>query len=142
MTRTRRSAFLLVLVVALTGCLEDRSFHVDDDIRFIEPVEGDFASSPLLVKWTGGPTKTRSWALFVDRAPIRPGTSIDDLEVQERENLFLSDGQELTLDLVPPRAVAVASRRDRHRLVLVPLDAKGRRVGEEAASVELTVVPG
>ncbi len=133
--------FGLLVVFALSGCLEDRSFHVDNDIRFTEPVEGDFASAPLLVKWTGRPAKTTSWALFVDRAPIRPGQSIDDLEVQERQNLFLSDGQELVLDLVTPRRVAVVSRRDHHRLVVVPLDAKGRRVGEEAASVELTVVP-
>jgi hypothetical protein len=142
MKRVRLLTAALALAFGCAGCLEDRSFHVDDDIRFTEPVEGDFAAAPLLVKWTGRPAKTVSWALFLDRAPLRPGQSIDDLEVQERQNLFLTDKQELTLDLVPPRAVAVPSRRDRHRLIVIPLDAKGQRVGEEAASVELTVVPG
>lgn len=133
---------LVACTLALTGCLEDRSFHVSDIVRFAEPAEGDFASSPLLVRWEGSPKDATQWALFLDRAPIQPGASIDDLEVQERQNLWVTTDQELTIEFVPPRSSSVASRRDLHRLVVIPLDANGERIGEHAASVELTVIQG
>ncbi len=131
-----------VLSMLLGGCLEDRSFHENDVFRFTEPLEGDFASAPLLVRWEGKPKDTTQWALFLDRAPIKPGTSIDDLEVQERQNLWITKDQNLTIDFVPPRSTSVASRRDRHLLVVIPLDADGERIGEHTASVELTVIQG
>ena len=141
MKRFSIATIAVAMTLTTSGCLEGRSFHDDNVVRFTEPVEGDFAAAPLLVKWTGRPPATKSWALFVDRAPIRPGQSIDDLEVQERQNLYVSDVAELTLDVIVSRTTAVKSRRDRHRLIVVPLDSHGRRVGEAAASVELTVVP-
>lgn len=141
----RRSAWIAgacaaVWPVTLGACLEDRSFHDTDRVRFAEPLENDFASAPLIVRWEGKPKDTVKWALFLDRVPIQPGTSIDDLEVQERQNLWVTEDQEFTIDFVPPRSTSVASRRDRHRLVVIPLDASGERIGEHAASVDLTVV--
>ena len=130
------------ITLVLSGCLEDRSFHESDVVRFAEPAEGDFASAPLLVRWEGNPKGAAQWALFLDRAPIKPGASIDDLEVQERQNLWITAEREYTIAFVPPRASSVASRRDLHRLVVIPLDAEGGRIGELAASVELTVVQG
>ncbi len=145
MTRPRFAllgASLASFTFALAGCLEDRSFHQSDTIRFAEPVEGDFAASPLLVRWEDTSKDAKKWAVFLDRAPIRPGASVEDLEVQERENLWVTTEQELTIDFVPPRRTSVASRRDQHRLVVVPLDADGERLGEHAASVALTVIQG
>ena len=139
---TRVVAVVGALSLLLTGCLEDRSFHENDKLRFVEPVEGDFASAPLLVRWVGRPKKTAQWALFLDRAPIKPGTSIEALEVQERQNLWITEEQEFTIDFVPPRSTSVDARRDRHLLVVIPLDADGERIGEHAASVELTVIQG
>ena len=141
----RRSTFnvigvLVGLSLVTGGCLEDRSFHTDGEIRFVEPVEEDFAQAPLLVRWEGKPARTAKWAVFLDRAPIRPGASVSDLEVQERNNMWVTDVPEYTVAFVPPRQSAVVSRRDRHRLTVIPLDAKGKRVGEHAASVELTVI--
>lgn len=135
-------AVAVALSLLMTGCLEDRSFHENDMVRFVEPLEGDFASAPLLVRWEGRPEKTAQWALFLDRAPIKPGTSIKDLEVQERQNLWITEEQELTIDFVPQRSTSVDARRDRHLLVVIPLDADGQRIGEQAATVELTVVQG
>ena len=141
--RVRRLAALAFCASLVTGgCLEDRSFHQSDEIRFVEPIEEDFAQAPLLVRWEGKPDRTVKWAVFLDRAPIRPGASVDDLEVQERTNIWITDAPEYTVEFVPPRQTAVASRRDRHRLTVIPLDAKGKRVGEHAASVELTVIQG
>lgn len=141
--QARVVAFVIgALSLLSTGCLEDRSFHENDVFRFVEPLEGDFASAPLLVRWEGRPAKTAKWALFLDRAPIKPETSIEDLEVQERQNLWITEEQELTIDFVPPRSTSVDSRRDRHLFVVIPLDADGERIGEHAASVELTVVQG
>ena len=140
--RIRVGVAVVALLLPLSGCLEDRSFHENDTLRFVEPLEGDFASAPLLVRWKGTPRKVAKWAVFLDRAPIKPGTSIEDLEVQERQNLWITKEQELTIDFVPPRSTSVESRRDRHLLVVIPLDADGERIGEHAASVELTVIQG
>ncbi len=139
---TRVVAAAAALSLLQTGCLEDRSFHQNDVVQIVEPLEGDFASAPLVVRWEGRPAKAAQWALFLDRAPIKPGTSIEDLEVQERQSLWITEEQEFTIDFVPPRSTSVDSRRDRHVLVVIPLDADGDRIGEHAASVELTVVQG
>lgn len=140
--RTLASALTIACVSLLaSGCLEGRSFHDGNEIRFVEPVEEDFAQAPLLVRWVGKPAKTAKWAVFLDRAPIGPGSSVEDLEVQERTNMWVTDVPEHTVEFVPPRQSAVASRRDRHRLTVIPLDAEGKRLGEHSASVELTVIP-
>ena len=129
------------LSLPMAGCLEDRSFHEGNEVRFVEPVEEDYAQAPLLVRWEGKPANTAKWAVFLDRAPIGPGASVDDLEVQDRTNIWVTDVPEYTVEFVPPRQSAVASRRNRHRLTVIPLDAAGKRLGEHGASVELTVIP-
>lgn len=123
-----------------SGCLENRQFYATEELKIITPVENDFAEAPLTVTWVGTPDGTKRWAVFLDRAPIRPGKSVDDLENDERGNLWITDDSSLLIDAIAPRSTSVASRKGRHRIAVVALDGNGKRIGEHVSSVELTVI--
>ena len=106
----------------------------------VEPLQNDFVQAPLQVRWKSKFPRAERFAVLLDRSPLARGKSVDSLEVQERGNLWITESEELLIAFVPQRRTKVASRRDRHRIIVVPLDAKGRRRGDDLASVELTVV--
>jgi hypothetical protein len=134
-------ALCAVVTVTMTGCLEGRDFHHQDRLNFVEPFQDDFVQAPVQLRWTDEGSGAARYVLFVDRAPIAPKQSIEDLDPSDRGNIYESTTPELLLEFVPPRSTSVASRRDRHRLVLIAVDDDGIRLGDESASLDLTVVP-
>jgi hypothetical protein len=136
-----RSCLLLAGTLMLGGCLEGRLFTERDAIRIVELGEGDYVEAPFDVVWETDLTDVASWAVFLDRPPIEPNASIEDLETQERENLFLTTEQILPIEFVTPKRTSVADRKDRHRIIVVALNDKQERIGDHAGSVELTVLP-
>ena len=96
----------------------------------------------------GGPAR---FAVFVDRAPIRPGQSLravgdddcrrtpgcpDDEYLRERY-VFLTCATSLTLDTLPAKSGTTRTGADdTHDLTIVLVDADGRRLGEAAWTVE------
>lgn len=131
----------VLTIMTLTGCLKGRHFHVQDDIRFIEPLQGDFVQTPLQLRWENGGLPAQRYAVFLDRAPIAPKQSIQDLETSERSNIFETTATELLLEFVSPRSTSVLGRRNVHRIVVIAIDKNGRRMSDESAAIDFTVVP-
>jgi hypothetical protein len=136
----RSTALGALLVVSTSGCLEGRSFHRNSGLRITEPIEGDFVEAPLTIHWVSPNTSVKRFAVFVDRPPLAPGKSVDKLEVQEREGVFLTSETEFLLEFVAPRDTSVEARRDLHQITVVALTADGKRIDDSSTSVKLTVV--
>jgi hypothetical protein len=115
--------------------------------------------APLAVRWTtndlalgepGGPTQ---FAVFVDRAPLHPGQSLDsrgddacrrtpgcpdDSYLRDRF-IYLTRDTSLTLETLPAKSGSNRTgAKHAHEVTIVLLDADGRRHGEAAWSVEFS----
>jgi hypothetical protein len=149
----------LALLVAASGCAVDGlAFRVDDRVEITAPADRAQVSLPVTIEWTGERLDASDggpfFAVFVDRAPIKPGQSLraladdscnrtpgcPDLGYLEDRFVFLTDGNAVTLDAVPERGGSQrTSADDRHEATIVLVDGEGRRIGEAAYTVEFTV---
>jgi hypothetical protein len=146
-----------VVAVALfaTACsASGLAFRASDAVEIVSPRNRTEVRLPVRLSWRA-PNAGAFYAAFVDRAPIRPGQSLDvladddcrrvprcpDLQYLRDRYVFVTDGDSLVVDAVPQKTgTQRASARHRHEATIVPLDADGRRVGESAYTVEFTVV--
>lgn len=147
-------AIAVALALAATSCsASGLAFRASDAVEIVSPRNRADVRLPVRLSWrdsTGG----TFYAAFVDRAPIRPGQSLDvladedcrrvprcpDLQYLRDRYVFVTDGRSVVLDAVPQKTgTQRASARHRHEATIVPLDARGRRVGESAYTVEFTV---
>lgn len=170
MPRLRRfvaAALVVPGVLACAGCvdLDEMQFVKDDRLHFTAPEDYALVELPLDVTWTMEdfevvPRPTRSarattsdrgsdagyFAVFVDRAPIRPGGTLADVvegdpscdgnpgcldrSYLEAEGVYTTRKPSLTLDLVKP--LTSRERIQLHQVTVVLLDSEGRRIGEHA----------
>lgn len=142
-------------VSALAGCGgASGALTVDDSIEILEPAPLDVVTTPFDIRWEGDPPPGGSFAVFVDRGPIRPGQSLadafedacdgeagcPDATFLEVRGVHLTDDTAVTIPLLAPRAgVDGASSLDVHRATVVIVDADGVRRGERAWSTEFRV---
>ena len=142
----------------LTGCsVGGLAFREDDRVDIVEPADRAEATLPVTIRWTadeveaddGGPF----FAVFVDRAPIRPGQSLraladdtcnrtegcPDIAYFRDRHVYVTDELEVTLDALPARSGQRTAADDRHEATIILVDAEGRRRGEAAYTVEFTV---
>ena len=140
------------------------SFVEDDRVSILEPGDRDNVELPMTVRWSvedfrvTGPTGTATsdagyFAVFVDRAPQRPGRTVESLargdaacEVDPAcpdEAYFASRGvyttaeTEITIDFIPD--LTEGDNRDFHEITIVLLNGEGERIGESAFRVEFEV---
>jgi hypothetical protein len=153
----RRAGAVVAVAVALSGCaVSGLAFREDERVDIVEPGDREATSLPVTIRWTadvdavdGGPY----FAVFVDRAPIRPGQSLraladdtcnrtagcPDVAYLRDRFVYVTDELEVTVDVLPQRSGQRTSADDRHEATVVLVDAEGRRVGEAAYTVEFTV---
>lgn len=128
--------------LTLSGCLDGMAFHADRRLRIIEPAQDDFAQAPLQLRWKaeglGGAVV--SYGVFVDRSPIAPGKSVNELRGDDRVNMYVTGKTQLVIEQIGSRTGVTKSQEDLHEITVIALDAAGARVGETNDWVRVTVV--
>jgi hypothetical protein len=149
------AALAVTGLTLLGGCGgTERAFRRDDAVRVVAPADGATVTLPVAVRWSvdaGGVAGARRYALFVDRAPMPAGHDLSWLARDDDgcrrapscpDEAWLNDhavytatSPDASVRAVPSSVLGDRTRSDGgHRVVIVPLDAKGRRIGEQAAS--------
>lgn len=148
---------MLALAVAATGCgTAALAFSQDNRLHFTGPRSRAVVDVPLTVGWvidrfnvapggSGPPSPGRGYfALFLDRAPVRPGqtlSALDDSTCKKTPGCFNSEylagkgvytttATSFTITSVP--ALNSYQKIQLHELTVVLLDTAGRRIGESA----------
>lgn len=151
----------LAASVLLTGCvnLSQLQFRVDHDLRFTAPVSRAKISLPVTLQWEVSGFRVAApgseppsdhagyFALFVDRAPIKPGQTLaavagGDASCIASEGCpdaqYLADRQvyqTTQLSYTLRHVNALTGSRDNwqlHEVTIVLLDTSGHRIGEHA----------
>lgn len=155
-TPAARAAVLVVtaLVLAvLPGCgVSDLNFVQDDRLSIVAPEDRAKVELPVTVRWKVEDFDG-SYAVFVDRAPVPPGRSLEwlarDDELCETtpdcpstewfhaRQVYPTTDTELTLEKLPE--LTRDERRVFHEVTVVLIDENGERVGESAVTVEFEV---
>src|SRR4051812_15218727 len=62
------------IALLATGCANDPLFKADHGVRIVAPRDLAHVTTPLTLSWQASslPGKARQFAVFVDRAPVRP----------------------------------------------------------------------
>ena len=154
----KRVLAIALALLSLTGCWTNLDFHADHRVVLTYPREGSRVTLPLTVTWDVRNPALRGTelAVFVDRAPIAPGEEVtsvansdrpcratpgcpDETYLSRRHIFTTTSTSLLVTGLIDNRPSGRPSARDRHRIVIVILDASRRRAGEAAFSVDFTV---
>jgi hypothetical protein len=140
--------------MAMSGCAASGlSFKQDHRVSIVTPRDNAEMSLPLHVSW-----KARDFdgyfGVFFDRSPMKPGQSLDALVPKSdpcrtrascpdaawlaERHIYVTQGTDLQVPQLPDRRENNRSK-DRHEIVIVLLDAKGRRVGESVFTDEFII---
>jgi len=156
--------------VLLGGCglthLQDLNFRVDDRLHFLSPEPRALVHPPLTVRWTmddftivrpGSAPPSRDagyFAVFVDRAPIHPGETLDavgkgdpvcDPDPKCPDTQYLHDHgvyPTTAMQLRLPHVIDLRGNREKvqlHTITVVLLDTAGRRIGESAWELDVRI---
>ena len=143
---------------------QDLNFTVDQRLQFQSPPARALVTSPVTVRWTmsgfraepagSGPARpdVGYFAVFVDRAPIRPGqtmravatgdevclhrTGCPDAAYLAARQIYTTTSTSVNLPQVPPLA-GNAERVQYHSVTVVLMDTTGHRIGESAWELDL-----
>ena len=138
----RRTVACLVLLSALaSGCTDGLSFRQDERLKIVSPLDGELVGEPVLVEWQmkPRPASVKKFLVFVDRAPQPPGQSVEHFKPDDRSNIYESSTNSVEIAAFESAATGPKNRRNRHRVLIIPLDALGRRIGEASDHVEIDV---
>lgn len=149
---------LIVLIVLIASCSSSSlAFRADDRVEILHPPARAEVELPVQLQWRielDRGTRRPRFAVFIDRAPVRPGQQLRELvgdscvdhercpyrERLAEQHIFVTEETRLTLDAIPARerAEGMISRR-RHTATIVFIDRDWRRIGESAFTIEFTV---
>jgi len=156
LAHTRRLAAVLPLLAVPACAFSGIDLVQDKRISLVTPHDGDKVSLPFTVRWDVNkpiaPGHDVSYAVFVDRTPIKSGQTLRaiipsrDTECQRnpacpdkaylaRHNVYLVDQPAATIPRVNPSSSAHATHRV---IVIVLVDGKRDGEGASAASVFVT----
>ena len=159
--RARPLAFVLAAAIALPACaVHGLGFDNDHRVKIITPKTRAKVDLPVTISWRAPDIRRSATAgpffvVFLDRAPIRPGQSLravaddtcnrtpgcPDLGYLRDRYVFVTRTTSLTLDAVPKKSGQRTGAKDSHEATIVLVDADGRRIGESAFTVGVTVKP-
>ena len=124
-----------------SGCTEALSDPQDDRLKIVSPLDGELVGEPVLVEWRMDPrpASVRGFLIFVDRAPQPPGKSIEHFKPDDRSNIYESSTESVEIAAFESASSGPKNRRNRHRVLIVALDDRGRRIGEASDHVEIDV---
>ena len=131
----------LFVAVGTAGCTDGLAFRQDKSLKITAPLNSELVSEPLVVTWqlAPRPSEVKSFLIFVDRAPQPPGQTIDHFKVDNRSNIYASSGTSVEIPAFEAASTGPKNRRNRHRILIISLDADGQRIGEGSAHVEIDV---
>ncbi len=162
--RRRRTTACAVLSLcgALTACVpQGLAFRTDQRLTFVSPEDRSTVSLPVTLDWdirdfqVVEPGRRVAedegyFAVFVDRPPVPPGEPLSwiarddedcrpadgcpDDEYLNTRGVYRTTKTELVFEQLP-RTTDREDRRERHRAVVVLLDADGKRIGEFAYEI-------
>jgi hypothetical protein len=151
MTGRWRGVRLIVagaVLLAETSCsTTGLLFRHDHRLEIVSPKAGARVSVPVVVSWRATDMPRGShFAVFLDRAPQRPGKTLAWLdrklpvELRGRSaGIYETSRTSLTIREVTRRLNAPSTDRDRHEVTVVVVDDKTRRLGEVAAYADFRV---
>lgn len=130
----------LLAAVVLSGCT-GLAFRDPGVVTITFPPDRATVALPVRIAWEAADlVDGQHYGVFVDRMPPPPGATVDETyEVEERQGIHVADDTEILLDQIAIRGGVPDRERDRHEVVVVILDADGRRVGEWAGFRDLRV---
>jgi hypothetical protein len=166
--RARLMGTVLALIFFAAGCgiahPSELNFRTDKRLTFSEPAARTLVQTPLHVAWqmkdfqiarpgSSPPSKDAGYfAIFVDRAPIKPrGTMRDvahnDLECLRRPDcpdatylanreVFQTTDNQITIQQIPPIS-GDTERIQFHTITVVLMDTSGHRIGESAWGLDV-----
>lgn len=117
---------LAIGFVLSAGCAEGQAFRVDERVRITAPRDRATVTLPLTLRWEAEGIDGGSFAIFVDRAPMRPGAPF-----AAGRGAYRTSETELVIDEVGEPA----GGSERHAATIVLLDGDGRRSGESSFDV-------
>lgn len=151
----------MAVTFALPACrTEGLAFRQDHRLTIVAPDDRTTVSLPFRMRWRAhdvavGPGEGR-FAVFVDLDPPAPGSSLTDFARRDlscraipecpdeqwfnTHGILLTRARSIDIEFLADRRPANRPRtRDRHRLTLIVLDERDRRVGETADDIEVFV---
>jgi hypothetical protein len=164
----RRLALLVAIGLAASGCglghLSDLNFRVDNRLHFTSPKDRATVHVPVTVSWTirdfsiEGPgstppsTSAGYFAVFVDRAPIKPEQTLrvvgngdpvcendpkcPDTAYLNAHHVYTTTGTRLRLTQIPT-ILGDRERLQLHTITIVLMDTAGHRIGESAWELDV-----
>lgn len=162
--RTSVAMSLAFVAAAVGGCADfsQMQFHTDHLVKFTAPESRAKLTLPVTLRWqvsgfhVAGPAKRLAsepaskdagyFALFVDRAPIKPGQTLAAVAGDDPscipsagcpDRSYLADHQvywttDRTFTLREVDALDTRDNWQLHEVTIVLLDTDGRRIGEHA----------
>ena len=160
--RTVSALTVAVLCASLTGCVpQGLAFKIDDRLSFTSPADRSTVQLPVRLDWEirdfditepGGEVRKGAgyFAVFVDASPMPPNKPLSwiarkdnscresdgcpDEEYLNARGIYTTTDTELVLPQLP-RTTDREDRKERHRAIVVLLDAEGKRIGESAFEI-------
>jgi hypothetical protein len=165
----RLCALLVCCLLAATGCglghLQDLNFRVDHRLHFLSPKDRSTVRQPVTISWriddfriaaAGSEPPSRHagyFAVFVDRAPIKPGQTLKALgngdptcdhdpascltkSYLQGERVFTTTAMTLKFPLIPD-LTGDREKLQLHAITIVLLDTSGHRIGESAWELDI-----
>jgi len=153
----------IVLLVLTSSCgVSNLQFQADQRLEFTSPKSGALVSLPATLRWkmrdfravgpgSGPPSSDAGYfAVFVDRAPVRPGQTMRALASNDRICLrtpgcpnarYLAGLQVYTttrpaFTLTNVADLDIAESVQLHNATIVLMDRSGHRIGESAWNIE------
>jgi hypothetical protein len=161
--RSARWLLAALLVFALAGCsFQNLAFVTDTRLQILSPTQQALVHLPVTIRWrmrdftvappgSGTPSKDAGYfAVFVDRAPVRPGQTLravasgDDSCLHTagcpnaaylaEHGVYTTTADQIALAVIP--SLNNYQQVQLHEVTIVLLDTAGRRIGESAWYVD------
>ena len=131
----RRGA-IIIGAALLASCGQDQAFRIDERVDITAPSDRAEVRLPVTLRWRADEVPAgRSFAVFVDRAPVRPGKRVLP-SVRQTDAVYTTADTKLVIEDVHDDQ---GEGRERHAATIVLIDASSRRVGESAWDVVFEV---
>lgn len=166
----RQGAWATVLVVSLVACTDYSrlAFRQDRRLAFTTPQSYELVEMPVTLSWTiedfrivkpdsGLPQESAGYfAIFVDRAPVKPGRALQDVADQDEsckrepkcpDARYLAERgvyttAKTTFELQTVPALDSNETVQLHEATVVLLDSGGHRIGEAAWHIPFKLEKG
>jgi hypothetical protein len=164
-----RFVLLVAVLVTLTSACGvahpgDLSYRTDKRLHFLAPKARTVVKTPIDVRWSisdftvqapgSAPASEKAgyFAVFVDRAPIKPKETMrvvakrdevclhrpgcPDESYLEDRRIYTTTSYGLTLEQIPPIA-GDTERIQLHQITVILMDTTGHRIGESAWQLDV-----